>query len=246
MQSYGLSHKGYIRKVNQDAFFHQDTAIGPLSNLYVLADGMGGHRGGEVASKLAVDTIIQSIQKAKDFMEPAQILEQAISDANQRIFNEAIEDSTLYNMGTTVIASCMIDRKIYVAHVGDSRFYVYINNRLEQITKDHSYVQELVDVGAITAEEAKHHPQKNQITRAVGINATIQVDIYTIDLDTIENVIEYILICTDGLTNMVSELEIMQVIKEQKSNRDICEKLIEDALSAGGTDNITCIIIQNN
>lgn len=245
MQSYGLSHKGYIRKVNQDAFFQQDTPIGPLENLYVLADGMGGHRGGEVASKFAVDTVIQSVQKAKSKMEPIEILESAIVNANKRIFKEAIEDATLYNMGTTIIASCIVDRHIYIAHVGDSRFYVFTDH-LEQVTKDHSYVQELVDVGAITQEEARNHPKKNQITRAVGIDPMIQVDTYTIDLDTIHREIQYILICTDGLTNMVSEFEITELINREKEIQRICEELIDKALRAGGTDNITCIVIENN
>ena len=245
MQSYGLSHKGYIRKVNQDAFFQHDTLIGPLKNLYVLADGMGGHRGGEVASKLAVDTIIHSVKKANNSIEPIQVLEQAILEANQRIFKEAVEDPTLYNMGTTVIASCIVEKKIYIAHVGDSRFYVFTNH-LEQITKDHSYVQELVDVGAITQEEARNHPQKNKITRAVGIDPSIQVDTYTIDLATIQSEIQYILICTDGLTNMITEEEISERIKKENSIQSICEKLISEALKAGGTDNITCIVIQNN
>ncbi len=244
MQSYGLSHKGHIRKVNQDAFFQKDTPIGVLDNLYILADGMGGHKGGEIASKLAVDIVINYIQNATPNQKPIEVIQEAMLEANKRVYQRAIKDVTLHDMGTTLIVACIYQDKLYMTHVGDSRLYVY-TDQLEQMTVDHSYVQELVDRGAITEEEAKRHPEKNKITRAVGVQPHLIIDSHTIEWDK-NNYKKYIIMCSDGLTNMVEEKDIMKIMETQSTPQILCEKLMEAALNEGGRDNVTCIVIQNN
>ncbi len=242
MQSYGMTHVGLIRSVNQDAFYNQDSPIGCFKNVYVLADGMGGHQGGEVASKMSVDSVIHHIQESP-CADIGKVTVESILHANQTVFATAVQDNKLYGMGTTLIVASTQGSSLTVGHVGDSRLYA-MGRHLFQVTKDHSYVQELEDAGVITHDEAMHHPNKNQITRAVGVDKEVAVDTYRLELNQENDPIRALLICSDGLTNMVTEKQIEAIILKKASLKERCHLLIDEALKAGGTDNITCILLE--
>lgn len=259
MISYGITHVGKVRKVNQDAFYSEDTHIGSLKNLFLVADGMGGHQGGEVASKMAVDSFLLFIEEHNlkrikalineeshsvtdtysDFDLVSELIFKAISRANQKIYAKSVHYSELFGMGTTIVAATIYEDKLIIGHVGDSRLYI-LGDNFEQITKDHSYVQELVDMGEITQKEAKNHPKSNQITRAVGVDKQIDIDIIDYDLSDSDR---YILICSDGLTGMLTEDEIVDVLKSKETIKEKALKLQEMTLNKGATDNVTLIII---
>lgn len=238
MHSYGISHKGYVRSENQDAFINIDVPIGPLKNIYVVADGMGGHKGGAIASRLAVDTVVDTVRKSEALV--VSTLHESVDRANQVIFQKALNDGSLFGMGTTVEVLTIEEGICHTAHIGDSRMYAVTGEGLVQLTKDHSYVQELVDAGAITPEEAYSHPNKNQITRALGVDKTIEPDFkeYTIA----ENW-EYILMCSDGLSNMIRDEEILFFIKKDGSLEERVDAMLRKSLDLGGTDNITIVLV---
>lgn len=239
MNSYGMSHKGYVRKENEDAYCIEDKTIGALENLYVIADGMGGHRGGSVASKMAVDQLFSAVTKLDGPVE--MILRDGISYANHAIYSRAVEDSAFFGMGTTVEAVTVTNEAVYVGHVGDSRVYICTQQAIHQITKDHSYVQELVDAGVITQEEAEVHPNKNRITRALGVGKEVDIEIYKTDRTT-DNAV--ILMCSDGLTNMVDLAYIKSVVMQDISLKERCNILMDEALEQGGIDNITLVLVE--
>lgn len=239
MESYGVSHKGYVRKDNEDAYCIDEGKIGQLSNLFVIADGMGGHRGGAVASKMAVDQVFLSVPEINDSVENTII--DSIRSANHAIFSRSVEDNTFFGMGTTIEVVTISDHEIFIGHVGDSRVYLYSNDELLQLTKDHSYVQELVDAGAITQEEAEVHPSKNRITRALGVDKYVEIDLHKLIRKKDKSVI---LMCTDGLTNMVHSETIKKIINVDISLKERCNALLDEALNHGGIDNITLILIE--
>lgn len=241
MISYGISHKGLVRSENQDAYINIDTPIGELDNIYIIADGMGGHKGGAIASKLAVDTFVEFIKEAKG--TPSSLVEQGIIIANEAIYKASVEDGSLFGMGTTMDVVTISDGHIIIGHVGDSRvYYMNVDEELEQISKDHSYVQELIDAGDITEEEAYYHPNKNRITRAVGVDTSVVVDMIDIKID--KKLQLRMLLCTDGLTNMLKNDDVYSVIYEDENIRQRCEKLINRSLENGGTDNVSIILIE--
>ena len=192
---------GRKREINQDYVFATDETIGNLPNLLVVADGMGGHRAGDFASRFTVEVLAEEVQNSKE-THPEQILGNAIQTANERLMEEAAKDSRLEGMGTTLVAATILDHVLYFANVGDSRLYL-INKEIRQLSKDHSMVEEMVRLGGLTEEEAKHHPDKNIITRAMGVKDKVEPDFFEYRLkggDTI-------LMCSDGLTNMVDDDE---------------------------------------
>lgn len=239
MESYGVSHKGFVRKENEDAYCIDEGSIGQLNNLFVIADGMGGHRGGAVASKMAVDQVFLAVPGKSESIE--NIILDSIRSANHAIFSRAVEDSAFFGMGTTIEVVTISQENIYVGHVGDSRVYLYHDNKLIQITKDHSYVQELVDAGVITQEEAEVHPSKNRITRALGVDKYVEIDVHKLTRKEDKSVI---LMCTDGLTNMVPSEKIVNIINLNASLKERCNVLLEEALNQGGIDNITLVLIE--
>lgn len=232
MQIRGLTDKGKVRKTNQDNFYIADN-----SKWCIIADGMGGHNGGETASITAIDVIKESI-----ITKPSNIdecLQNSIHFANKTVYDMSLHVDGLIGMGTTAVICYFSGRTATIANVGDSRAYHLSELGFRQVTHDHSIVQQLVDLGKITASEAKTHPQKNLITRAIGTEPNIEVDITHITYKKGD----YFLLCSDGLTSFVDD----EVIKQTIKNNDIdtaVKELINIANNSGGMDNITVILIQ--
>lgn len=240
MKAFSITDTGVLRTMNQDYCFSSDTAIGRLPNLYIVCDGMGGHKAGEYASRYTVERIIASVSRSKA-EDPIRILKAAIHKANEILVVESQEDKEKQGMGTTVVAATVIDNKMYVANVGDSRLYV-INDTIEQITNDHSYVEEMIRIGKIKREDARKNEKKNLITRAVGAAEKIKADFFEVELR--EN--DTILLCSDGLSNMVTDKIIYQIVKSSNKVDSIAKALVEEANKNGGTDNITVIVIKQD
>ena len=238
MKLFGKTDIGLVRETNQDAFSFGSFDDG---NCWaVVCDGMGGVSGGQVASEICVEKVSEAIKrsyrKGITVSSAKNLLTTAINAANSAVFKEAQENIELKGMGTTVVAVLVLDSIAVVAHVGDSRAYL-INDEINQITKDHSYVQLLIDTGKITEEEAKVHPDRNVITRAVGIEHVVDVEIDIVDIN--DN--DKLLICTDGLNGYVPDADILKIIKEYGDSST--EKLVETANNAGGRDNVTVVIL---
>ncbi len=233
---------GKVRKVNEDNFL---IGTGESFPYIVVADGMGGHRAGEVASRIAVEVIDAELEKnlstALDYVEAGEVLRQAFISANAKIYAYSKENHKVMGMGTTLTLAMVYQQKLIIAHVGDSRVYAIDKKRIQQITKDHSYVQELVSRGEITKEQAKNHPQKNYITRAMGVEDIIKVDIIIKPYDG-----EKILVCSDGLTNMLDDSEIFEILNNVKDLDGAAKILVDKANEAGGYDNITAAVMERN
>lgn len=225
-----------IREVNQDYVYTSEAPIGSLPNLLVVADGMGGHKAGELASKFAVETVKEELARSTE-EHPETMIRNAILSANLKLLHMAKEDENMRGMGTTLVVATVIDQTLYFANVGDSRLYL-LNNDIRQLSKDHSLVQEMVRLGGINQEEAKHHPDKNIITRAVGAREKVDIDFfeYRLQKDDI------ILMCTDGLTNMVEDEMIFRIVKGSRDVVEAVERLVEKAKMNGGSDNIGVIV----
>lgn len=234
---YSLTNQGLVRTSNQDAYANYENEF---FSLFVLCDGMGGHRAGEVASHLAVDAVKEFFteQKAKD--DYSDLLLEAVSVANQAVYAKGQSDPEYYNMGTTIVALIIADGKAYVAHIGDSRLYRMRDSKLEQITEDHSLVQNLVNKGLMTKEAARHSPEKSALTRALGIDPEEETDLNLLDLKEGDQ----LLLCSDGLTNMVEEDEIACLLKSEADPREKAEKLMSMAIAGGGKDNITLTLLK--
>jgi Serine/threonine protein phosphatase len=238
MKTFSMIDVGKKRKVNQD-FVHVNTQpIGALPNLFIVADGMGGHKAGDFASRYTVEVIEQSIVRSKK-EEPEDILQEAVITANQKLIEAAGRDIKLEGMGTTLIAATIINRKLYFVNIGDSRLYL-INKEIRQLSKDHSLVEEMVRLGGIKEEEARNHPDKNIITRAVGVHDEAKADFYEYVLRNDD----VILLCTDGLSNMVEDEAILGIVKSARDVVEAVEDLVERANENGGKDNIGVVIIQ--
>lgn len=242
MKIVAKTDKGLIRSSNQDAY-----AVGELPGEVawaVVCDGMGGEAGGNIASALAVKVISEKITSAyNEKMRDASIknlLDSAISAANIEVYDMAYSRPDLQGMGTTVVAVIVRDKTAFIAHAGDSRAYIVSGDIIQQITTDHSLVQNLVDRGEITAEQAQHHPKKNLITRAVGVEKRIDIDFSEIDLNDNETLI----LCTDGLSNYVTNNEMIDDIKDGQYYA-FADRLVKRANKNGGGDNITVVAIAN-
>lgn len=238
MKTYSITDTGVLREMNQDYCFASDTPVGNLPNLYIVADGMGGHKAGDYASRYTTQRVVASVTRNPGH-EPVSILKEAIAKANQLLMEEAREDEDKLGMGTTLVAATIVDNKLYVANVGDSRLYV-VNRGIRQITRDHSYVEEMVRLGKVDASQARVHPDKNIITRAIGASEDVEADFFEVEL--VEN--DRILICTDGLTNMVEDSVICDVIRSDADPEARGQKLVALANHNGGRDNITVMIIE--
>lgn len=243
MKAYGKSVTGLKRKNNEDAIYISDENS-ELKNLYIVADGMGGHNAGEVASNSAITAFNQYIHDNIHEIKEEEILDllvSAVQYCNTDIYQKSSENESLSEMGTTLIAAVVMNHKLYVTHVGDSRLYVFKKEgEMRQLTNDHSYVMELVKLGKITREEAAVHPNRNIITRAVGTHATVEVD--TI----IENLFEgdIILICSDGLSTMVDDWGMKEILSKDENQEQKVQALIDKANEKGGLDNISIIMIE--
>ncbi len=237
IRSFSVTDIGKKRKLNQDFVYTSDEPVGNLPNVYIVADGMGGHNAGDYASKCTVQTMVREMKGCFE-KSPIRILSKAICVANDQIRRRAKEDESLTGMGTTVVAATCLGKYLQVANVGDSRLYI-INDEIRQITRDHSLVEEMVRMGGIDRETAKHHPDKNIITRAIGARDTIEIDFFYEELKDGD----IVLLCSDGLTNMLEDEEIGRILKGGNSLEERAEKLIEAANNNGGKDNIAVIII---
>ncbi len=238
MKTFSISDIGKNREMNQDYMYTSENAVGNLPNLFIVADGMGGHKAGEFASRYTVDTIVESIRASKE-TEPICLIREAIQTANAKLIEKSHEDASMSGMGTTVVVVTVINGKAVVANVGDSRMYV-IGKEIVQITRDHSLVEEMVRMGELAKDAAKDHPDKNIITRAVGATENIDVDFFEVELFPQD----YILMCSDGLTNMVEDEDIRTIVHSQRDVAERVEKLVEAANNNGGRDNITVIVIE--
>lgn len=224
--------------MNQDYCFTSDTSVGNLPNLYIVCDGMGGHKAGDYASRYTVERIVASITRSR-WNDPVRMIREAIQKANEILIVESQEDEDKQGMGTTVVVATIIDHRLYVANVGDSRLYV-AGNTIEQITKDHSFVEEMVRRGEVAPENARTHEKKNVITRAVGAGKKIEIDFFEVELGDKDTV----LICTDGLSNMVTDEQIFKIMMSHVDTEATCMSLVEEANKNGGADNITAVVIK--
>ncbi len=224
--------------MNQDYVFASEKPVGNLPNLFIVADGMGGHRAGDYASRHAVETMVSEIQKYKGKKPPA-IFRNAIERANKELHQKASTESSLSGMGTTVVLAALMEDQLWIANVGDSRLYL-LNEEIRQITRDHSLVEEMVRIGELVREEARVHPDKNIITRAVGAASDVEADIFEEEVKAGDQ----ILLCSDGLTNMVEDSEILAILKGNGDIADKGKQLVERANQNGGRDNITVIVIE--
>lgn len=239
MKAFAKTDIGKAREINQDYYYIPTT---DKLDLYILADGMGGYNGGEVASKLAIDSVKKYIEnnfeKEKETKESIlNLIKSAIEYANMIVYKKSKEVKELEGMGTTLDVTLIYNNKIYIGHIGDSRVYRIRNKVMRKLTKDHSYVQQLLEDKKITREEAMHHPKKNMLTKALGCTSYIDPDLRA----RVINKNDIILMCSDGLTNMVSEEEIYQITKENP--KEAANKLTMLANNHGGYDNITVLII---
>lgn len=237
LKSFSVTDIGKKRKLNQDFVYVSEAPVGNLPNLFIVADGMGGHNAGDYASKCAAETIVREIRGSFE-KNPVRIMGKALRTANDLIRRKAREDESLYGMGTTAVVATCMGHYLQVANVGDSRLYI-INDGIRQITRDHSLVEEMVRMGGIDREAAKHHPDKNIITRAIGGLDTLEIDFFNEEL----KAGDLVLMCSDGLTNMLEDAEIEQIARERISIEDKAGKLIEAANDHGGKDNIAVILI---
>ena len=240
MKSQSITDIGSKRSVNQDCIYNIDETIGALPNLYIVADGMGGHKAGDHASRTCVDVMVEKVKEYDDIYTPISVLEYAIAEANKAIYEESISNEELEGMGTTVVAATIDSGMLYVANVGDSRLYIIQDESLKQLTSDHSLVEEMVRRGEISPLDARMHPNKNIITRALGSCQDVKVDFFEIEADKIDRV----LLCSDGLTNMVDEEEILDTIINSESIKKATQLLVDKANKYGGKDNISVVLIE--
>ncbi|MCR5672403.1 MAG: Stp1/IreP family PP2C-type Ser/Thr phosphatase [Lachnospiraceae bacterium] len=240
LKTYSMTDIGRKRKLNQDTVYSCEHPLGNLNNLFIVADGMGGHKAGDYASAYTVKAIEREVEVCED-KSPIKILREAITVANIEIYNKAASEPDFAGMGTTVVAATVSDDVLYVANVGDSRLYL-IDKAITQVTKDHSLVAELVRKGSLDASQAKGHPDRNIITRAIGAAPTVEIDFFEVEL----NPGDVVLMCTDGLTNMVDDDEILRIVRTGVDVPDIAENLIKMANHNGGKDNIGVVIIESS
>lgn len=238
MKVFSITDVGRVRQMNQDYVFATDEPLGSLSNLLVVADGMGGHKAGDFASKFTVETLKEELKLSLNDA-PKEVLMDAVQVVNQKLIQTAESDIKLDGMGTTLVAATVIDHTLYFINVGDSRLYL-INKEIKQLSRDHSLVEEMLRLGGISEEEAKNHPDKNIITRAIGIKENVEADFYEFELSKGD----IILMCTDGLCNMVSEEEIFAIIKGARDIVEAGQLLINRANENGGKDNIGIVLAQ--
>ena len=231
MRCYAVTHRGLVRPGNEDSFLIPEAG----ESFAAVCDGMGGHLAGEVASRIAVDSLRDSLSGAAPGQE---MLRAAIRTANRDVYRRAQDDAACAGMGTTLTALWWTEDRVLMGHVGDSRLYRFDGARLSQLTHDHTYVQGLVDLGEITARQARVHPRRNLITRAVGTDADVEVDTAAFDR---EPGMVYLL-CSDGLTNMLEDAEIAAILGRGTPDEQL-KRLLDGALERGGTDNITAVLV---
>lgn len=230
MKCYAITHPGLVRESNEDCLFIPECG----ENFAVVCDGMGGHRAGEVASRVAAASLRQSLDGAKPGQE---MLREAIREANIDVYRMAQDNAAYAGMGTTLTVIWWEDERVLMGHVGDSRLYRFDDGKLTRLSHDHTYVQELVDIGEITEDEARTHPQRNLITRAVGTRLSVDIDVASFERIPGSRY----LVCSDGLTNMLRDDEIADILGHGTPQEQL-DALLAGALERGGTDNVTAVL----
>ena len=238
----GKTDVGIVRSNNEDTIFLSDEPVGVLPNLYIVADGMGGHNAGEVASSDSVAFFLEDVKAGgAEAPDTLDILVGAVRDTNRRIAAHGAQNPEMAGMGTTFTACTVWDDKAYIAHVGDSRIYLISDGAISQVTIDHTYVNEMVRAGQITKEEARTHPQRNVITRVLGTGEELSVDAFVIAVKERDR----LLLCSDGLTNMLQDEEICEAVQADGGTLDEkAEALVRLANQRGGQDNISVILVE--
>ncbi len=237
MRAWGMTHRGAVREQNQDSFriVKLDSAL-----LCVVCDGMGGALAGDVASNLAVEVFCENVTAAARSRDTAAVLRTAVLAANNAVFEKAYSDPAYYGMGTTLVAAFVTQRQTLVVNVGDSRAYKIDRNGINRITNDHSLVEDLVRRGELTPDQARFHPKKNLITRALGAEPLVDCDIFRPSL----RQGDHLLLCSDGLINTLCSQEILYETIHGGPEDDCCQRMIDIALQRGAPDNVTAVLIR--
>ena len=238
MKACAMTDTGRVRSANQDYVFSSIEPVGVLPNLFLVADGMGGHQAGDYASRFITENLVAHFKMTKD-TGTVGVLKDGIEKVNKLLYQESKKKPELNGMGTTLVAAVVEDSTMYVANVGDSRLYL-IRNQLKQITRDHSYVEELVSLGQLERGSKDYREKKNIITRAVGTEDKLEIDFFEVSLEPGD----YILLCSDGLSNMLEDAEIEEIICSELELQEKAEKLITVANDNGGKDNIAVVLIE--
>ncbi|MEG1143762.1 MAG: Stp1/IreP family PP2C-type Ser/Thr phosphatase [Clostridium sp.] len=238
MKTYAVTDIGRVRSINQDVRFATTDPIGPLPNLFIVADGMGGHKAGDYASRYLVDSLVDYVKTSSD-LNLISTLNNGITKVNIELYEKAQETEELAGMGTTLVAATIEDSTLYVANVGDSRLYLIEREGIRQVTKDHSFVEEMVSLGKMNRDSKEYKIKKNIITRAVGIDKKVDVDFFEVPLKRGD----YILLCSDGLTNMVDNSAIFRMVLLPGALEMKAKALVAMANQNGGKDNIAVVLI---
>ena len=241
MRVWGITDVGAVRSQNQDAYYH--TAFDEAYPFALVCDGMGGAKAGNVASVMAVESFVDTVRPALEGHLPPEIeplLLQAVERANELICYRSEMDPDCAGMGTTLVGAVIEPEVVRLVNVGDSRAYLVTGEGIRQVTRDHSVVEDMVERGEITQEQARSHPRKNLITRALGAEPTVQADLYT--LERVEG--QLLLLCSDGLSNVVTDQELLFELIHGGPPEDACQRLLNLALSRGAPDNVTAVLIQ--
>jgi protein phosphatase len=244
MYAAGLTHTGQVRSQNQDAFFISTEAVGPLPNLFVVADGMGGHKAGDVASRQAVERFCKHMANMPKPEAPADnyvyMLLSAAVQTNGELFELArANPEDMHGMGTTFIACVIENGRADFVHVGDSRAYAVYTDRIVQLTYDHTYAEEMFRAGEITAEEARAHPKRHHLTRVLGFDPNVELDGFSQNVEGVASV----LLCTDGLSNMLDDPDLMKTVSQNGHPEARAQALVDEANTRGGPDNISAVLI---
>lgn len=237
MEAYALTDTGRVRSMNQDYIYSSPEGVGSLPNLFMVADGMGGHRAGDFASRYTVENLVVYLNRCQRGSAVMQ-LKEGIEQVNEGLFEESLIHEELRGMGCTLVAAVVEEGILYTANIGDSRLYLIHSGGIRQVTRDHSYVEELVAKGQLLRGSADYNSRKNIITRAVGIGRRVEADFFEAELQ--EG--DYILLCSDGLTNMVDDSAIHRIVTGEGSLKDKACRLIREANGRGGTDNIAVVL----
>lgn len=238
MKAYALTDTGRVRSMNQDYIYSSPEKVGTLPNLFMVADGMGGRRAGDFASRYTVENLVVYFGRHGKG-SPVMQLKEGIEAVNRGLFEESMKNEELRGMGCTLVAAVIEDDVLYVANVGDSRLYLVHDGGIRQITRDHSFVEEMVAMGQMKRGSKDYNSRKNIITRAIGIGTSVEPDFFEAELEAED----YILLCSDGLSNMVEDEEIRRIITGPGNLRQKAANLIESANRQGGTDNIAVVLV---
>ena len=238
MKAFAATDVGKVREVNQDCVFSSTGPVGCLPNLFIVADGMGGHKAGDIASRLTVDSVVDKLSKvnSKDYIS---VITDTIIKVNKEVIDKAAESQDYAGMGTTLVVATVFDNILKVANVGDSRLYV-VGEDIIQITRDHSLVEEMVINGQLDRADARVDKRKNIITRAIGGESKVEAEMFSVELKPEDK----ILMCSDGLSNMVDDTEILELINREPDIEKAARMLIDAANENGGKDNISVVIVE--